>query len=193
MGSLCLDIKRWRIQWLNISGVKRSFEPSFMQVNHSWEWILQPLVKTQQLCRATDKAAMYAFICKLVFKKTKKRRSKRKKPHACHLSRYFKKECRALLCRHAWEVRSCRDWAEKDGAERYKSKGCQNPFLSLPPSQHISLFLLIFFSSPSSPPFFRSGMMADSSDPAGMGPWKWLTPTPLRVLAAFHSRSFRCL
>lgn len=46
------------------------------------EWILlQLLVKTQQLDRATDKAAVYAFICKLVFKKKKKRRSssKRKK------------------------------------------------------------------------------------------------------------------
>lgn len=36
------------------------------------EWILQLLVKTQQFGRANDKAAMYAFICKLVFKKKKK-------------------------------------------------------------------------------------------------------------------------
>lgn len=40
------------------------------------EWISQLLVKTQQLGRATDKAAVYAFICKLVFFKIKKERKK---------------------------------------------------------------------------------------------------------------------
>lgn len=40
------------------------------------EWILQLLAETQQLNSATDKAAMYAFICKLVLqKKWKKEKS----------------------------------------------------------------------------------------------------------------------
>lgn len=51
------------------------------------EWILlQLLVKTQQWDRATDKAAVYAFVCKLVFLKSKRK----KLNHACHLSRYIK-------------------------------------------------------------------------------------------------------
>ena len=42
------------------------------------DWILQLLVKTQQLGRATDKAAVYAFICKLVFFFKKKEVKERK-------------------------------------------------------------------------------------------------------------------
>lgn len=41
------------------------------------EWISQLLVKTQQLGRATDKAAVYAFIYKLVFFKIKKRKKEK--------------------------------------------------------------------------------------------------------------------
>lgn len=105
------------------------------------EWIVQLLVKTQQLSRATDKAAVYAFICKLVFKK----RSKRKETHACHLSRYLKKIIQGTAlhaCMGGWELLGL----GREGRSRETQvKRLPNPFLSLPPSQHISLFLLIFF------------------------------------------------
>lgn len=84
-----------RIQWLD-----EWSEAFFITYLHASElcveWISQLLIKAQQLYRATDKAAVYAFICKLVLERRRKSR------------------CTALLCRHAWGVRRCWDWVGKD-------------------------------------------------------------------------------
>lgn len=86
--------------------------------------------------RATDKAAMYAFASIVRYKKKKK---ERKKTHAWGLSRYCIKECRALLCKHAWEVAAFWGWTAKDGEGDTQVKRLLNPL------KGPNAFLLIFF------------------------------------------------
>lgn len=123
------------------------------------EWILlQLLVKTQQWDRATDKAAVYAFVCKLVFLKSKRK----KLNHACHLSRYIKNNAGHCSAGMRWGGGGLgaigNVWRRTDQSQ----KTAKPLFIPSP----------IFMSSFSSALLFRWSLMAASSDLNGTGPWR---------------------
>lgn len=172
------------MRWLEHQWSEAFFLAFFHASEPLIEWISQLLVKTQQLGRATDKAAVFAFICKLVLKKKKREREGKErklipviwvdilKSNAGH--------CSAGMLGGLGAV----GIGQRRTEQREASQQTAKP-LFIPSPVSTSFFLLIFSPSSSSPPLFRSCVMADSSDPSGTRPWKCLMPPFVRILAAF--------
>lgn len=176
------------MRWLEHQWSEAFFLAFFHASEPLIEWISQLLVKTQQLGRATDKAAVFAFIYKLVLKKKKKREREGKERKLIPVIWVDILKSNAGHC-----SAGMLGGLGREGRSREKQVNrLLNPFLSLPLSAH--LFFFLFFPPPlllllfSDHAWWQTALIHLAQDPESA----WCHRL-CESLLPFHSRSFRCL